>query len=48
MKIFHDKTPTGSKTSREVQGKGGKKPTVGVAGWMIFAIRIESLRLSAL
>ena len=49
MKIFHDKTPTGKPTSRMVQDKGGKKPTVGVAGWMIFAIlALMALRVIAL
>ena len=39
MKTFHDKTPTGKPTSRMVQDKGGNsKPTVGVAGWLVFAI----------
>ena len=38
MKIFHDKTPTGKPTSRMVQDKGNPKPTVGVAGWLVFAI----------
>lgn len=38
MKIFHDKTPTGQPTAREVQGKGGTKPAVSVAGWVVILI----------